>query len=301
MQIKSHEQIRDDSNGHWIYFIKDPKENIIFDDEDDKKSYFTYLEKKSCSDYINKSYIKSTHNSKNVVLILVIDASKYQDMRSIYGFSYIKHITSSDFSQAYKVNTQEKPEVDTVMRDWVYAFQLVFDRTDDMLKQYQLRLAQVYSTYKFMFFDKLLKDIGPTVPWDMYLKTKSIVTFLYNSPNTNSFMDLARKFWKTLESYAYVCLLCSNKKKAGFILDKLSSMSHEEQKKYLGFNYQLISLNGIDTAYTYYVKQGFKRSLDGITYYPNTQKYGSYLMYFTGEYDGYLFVKRVGIPKQITG
>ena len=101
--------------------------------------------------------------------------------------------------------------------------------------------------------------------------------------------DLKEKFSR-LDRYCYISLICSHQKQGTTIIDYIQNIDHTLQLEYIGFTYQAIALNSIGSAYPFYVKKEFYRSIDGITYLPSKEK----PIYFTGEgASSYLFVKRV--------
>lgn len=298
MDFKNIDYFIDDVNDHIIYFIKNPKENIIFHSKYDKSSFFDYLSGISCNNAINRSYIINTHKMKESVFIMVANTRKYQDLRSIQGFAYVKPYSQNDFLEANRVTSSDSTKVDEKTQFFITKVRHILDIADYLLKKYRLRLADVYATQKQEFFNHIDYHLQRNIVDSRMLSECLSFSKMLRSSDLSLFLDMSSKFWQ-LRTYLYVSLICSNQKKAGFIIDMISSLPSENQRKYFGFSYQAVALHGIDSAYTYYVKKGFKRSLDGVNYYEDDPQ--SITSFFTGEYDGSLFVKRVDPPVKLTG
>jgi hypothetical protein len=291
MHIKEFEFIEDKTKNHSIYFIKKPNKNVIFEDDEDKQFFFSYLSKKSCSDLINKTYIQNTHKSKDIILILVINLSlTHNDFRMIQGFCYFKPILHSDFIEAYKPITNKPMIVDKDLEFVLNSFKTVLDEIDTKLKLNKIAPTDIYKyIYKPSEKKKIFNQLRKNNLSNTSLK---ILDRLQNQNNEVLLFECATKLWQ-LNKYCYICLICSNQQKGGIIIDTLSSLSLFNQKRLCGFVYQALSLNGVDTAYEYYLKKNFKRSIDGISYYSDNSL--AMNVNFTGEYDGYLFTKRIDI------
>jgi hypothetical protein len=295
MEFKNFDYLVDEVNDHIVYFIKNPKENIIFHSKYDKSSFFDYLSSINCNNAINRSYIVSTHKMKESVFIMVANTRKYQDLRAVQGFAYIKPYSNTDFLQANRVTSTDSTVVDEKTQYMITKTKHILDIADYLLKKYMLRLADAYATQQQEFFNHIDFHLQRNVA-DPKMRSECLsMSKTLRNGNLNLFLDMSNKFWQ-LRTYLYISLICSNQKKAGFIIDMIASLSTESQRKFFGFTYQAVALHGIDSAYTYYVKKGFKRSLDGVNYFEDDPDAVS--SFFTGEYDGSLFVKRVDPPTQ---
>jgi hypothetical protein len=299
MLIKQFKYVYDQTNKHYLYYIQDPNNNIVFD-ADDNDDFFNYLTQQNCSAQINKDYIMNTHKMKESVLVLVIDNSEAQDFRAIKGFCYLKKLTQEDFLNSHNLfNKGVERVVDEKLDAFLSAVNAIMQIVDNILKYNQLRLSDIYENdrKKNVFMMKIRTILAEVVyknSVNIYHMCENIVNVISNKDYTY-LLDLYSRF-SPLKSHLYISAICSNRKKAGHILDNLTSLTYQQQNDYLGFQYQILSLNGIDSAYSYYVKKGFKRSLDGVLYFPEGEEH---VEYFDGEYDGYLFTKRVDIPKDL--
>ena len=320
------EHIKEGKETLYIVFIKNPNLNIKKSSE--KSQTINDVCYNVCSRNINTSYIQSCHQNKKSTMIIVtpkiLENTTGFDIydADIKGIAYVEPISNDDFNEIHKVinNSTGQPKTDSTLSNFLKCIEIMMKSIDVYLRTNMVHLIDVcadntrYATMMLAINQEHVQYVSQNSHvaglWEIWVK---IQTFLAKrQANAHLFIsDLYFKFANIQNlgfNYCYISLICATKT-GGIIIDYLENIDNSLQLNHIGFKYQAIALNGISSAYSFYVHKKFYRSIDGVDFYENGTTYNKEKnrfslveskanIYFTGESTsgGYLFVKRVGIP-----